>query len=86
MGYHRRSVVNWHHDRAFSECGYCGADLIRSRRGWRAARQEELPEQWRSQNSDIPDPVMPPSRWRPIFAVGLLLFVSLAVIATLKFA
>ena len=86
LGYHRRTAVNWHQDRAFSECGYCGQDLVRSRRGWRGARQEELPEEWRTHRH-----VAEPSgegrlRWMPILAASMLVVVGLALFATLQFA
>lgn len=46
MGLHRRTSVILINHKNYSECGYCGADLIRSRRGWRRIRLEELPEGW----------------------------------------
>lgn len=86
LGYHRRTAVNWHQDRAFSECGYCGQDLVRSRRGWRGARQDELPEEWRT-HRDVAEPSSGGRlRWVPIMAASMLFVVGLALIATLQFA
>lgn len=70
LGFHRRGSITVVDRKPYSQCGRCGIDLIRSRRGWRRMRPGELPEGWEERALE---PVTLP--WVQITLVLLLLLV-----------
>ena len=78
MGFHRRASVIMIGHRALSECGFCGADLVRSRRGWRELRADELPEGW--------TPKPPTQRMSRLWLVVFALVLMVAIVLIRKFA
>ena len=77
MGFHRRASVIMIGHRALSECGHCGADLVRSRRGWRELRADELPEGW--------TPKPPTQRMSRLWLVLIAIVLVVAAVLFRKF-
>jgi hypothetical protein len=59
LGKHKHGPVVQLDRRLYSDCYRCGRDLIRARRGWRVARPDELPHDWKAQRQPR-RPLAPP--------------------------